>query len=74
MDDLNKELILRLEAKLDKIDEKLDRHSEERQELETRLVEVVKDVDWLKGYAKIGVMAVISAVTGLLSLVFGGKT
>jgi hypothetical protein len=74
MDDLNKELILRLEAKLDKIDEKLDKHSEERQELETRLVEVVKDVDWLKGYAKIGMMAVLSAVTGLISLVFGGKT
>ena len=59
----NRELVERVEQRLDNIESKLDKHLEQ---VSTNKA----DISWIKGHIKISVTTTIALVTGLVTTIF----
>lgn len=68
----NRDLLERLESRLEKIEDKLDKHLETSRQHSVEIASLIKDVDWTKGYVKITLSAAIGAFGWLLSYFLGG--
>lgn len=60
----NEELAIRLEKRLDKIEEKLDRYLELNHKHEA-------DITWVKGYIKLSISLIITILGGLVTTIVG---
>lgn len=66
----NEKLGERLERRLDRIEEKLDKFLEREAIQEAQLSSQASDINWVKGYIKFSVSAIITIVGGVVTLIF----